>query len=374
MEIGKAIEKLRSHQAENPHHYVNRLLRAGYLCGAQRIEVRSDARRTRVEFRGATSRPDRLGNLLEELFQNHGSAAHELANAANLAFGIAAAKVEIKIDDGEQARVLVRRADGRTEIYQVESLNRPRTTFQLDRRGGQALKAFGANSPEYLSIVRRFRLAPFEISINKETPPRGHAWGKRREKGIDAHEGVRLKKGLLSLGTYVCKHHHVAEVRLYGNEPIANGIGLSPSTASSIVRVGNFTSGEQLDRCRMAFGLRADSSLESTAAWVYRGETLQIFPAKLALPGVEIAINASDLQLDATQERLVQNDAFKNRWEEAKREFNIFAAALQASYGSGSASKLVSSAFYDKKATWAIDYEELRSQADSAENLPVSGL
>ena len=328
MEIGKAIEKLRSHQAENPHHYVNRLLRAGYLCGAQRIEVRSDARRTRVEFRGAKSRPDRLGNLLEELFQNHGSAAHELANAANLAFGIAAAKVEIKIDDGEQARVL----------------------------------------------VRRFRLAPFEISINKETPPRGHAWGKRREKGIDAHEGVRLKKGLLSLGTYVCKHHHVAEVRLYGNEPIANGIGLSPSTASSIVRVGNFTSGEQLDRCRMAFGLRADSSLESTAAWVYRGETLQIFPAKLALPGVEIAINASDLQLDATQERLVQNDAFKNRWEEAKREFNIFAAALQASYGSGSASKLVSSAFYDKKATWAIDYEELRSQADSAENLPVSGL
>ena len=342
---------------------MNRLLRAGCLAGAGKIDVKSDGSRTRVEFYGAALAPERLTHILEELFRDYGSAANELAGAANLAFGLAGCQVEIRLDDGQSAAVLVRKANGKTEAFQVETAARPHTSFQLTRSGKQRLGSFGASSAEYLSVVRRFRLAPFEITINKEEPPRSHAWGKRRDKWIDSREGVRLKKGLFSLGAYLCKHHHVAELRLCGSEAHLNGVGLKPTKASSTITVGDSpTKASSIQGCRLAFGVRADAALDSSASWVYCGETLQVFPVKLPLPGVEVAIDASDLKLDATREKLVQDEAFTERWEEVKREFSLFAAALQSAYPGKSASKLNAKVHFDKEARWTNHYKELRAE------------
>lgn len=346
---------------------MNRLLRAGYLSGAGKIEVRSDGSRTRVEFHGAAMPPGRLAHILEELFQAFGSSANELAGAANLAFGLPGCQVEIRLDDGQSSAVMIRKADGQTEVYQVVTSGRPHTSFQLTRSTKQVFGSFGTTSAEYLSVVRRFRLAPFELSINGEEPPRSQAWGRRREKGVDAREGIRLRDGFFSLGDNLCKHHHVAELRLCDPDRSRNGVGLKPSTASSQLTVGDSpTRGFGIGCCRLAFGLRADASLESTASWVYCGETLQVFPAKLPLPGVEVAIDVSDLKLDATRERLVQDEDFTARWEEVKREFSYFAAALQAAYPERSALKLNTRAHFDKEASWIDRYLKLKSKAPAS--------
>ncbi len=307
--------------------------------------------------------PERLQYILEELFRAYGSAANELAGAANLAFGLPHEQVEIRVDDGRSSSVLVRKANGDSEVYRLETSSRPHTSFQLTRSASQSIRAFGTTSPEYLSVVRRFRLAPFELAINSEEPPRSQAWGKRRDKGIDSNGGVRLSSGLFSLGTRVCRHHHVAELRLCHDEPGRNGVGLRPSQANSLVTVGQSpTSGSRVQRCRLAFGICSDAALGSTASWVYGGETLQIFPVQLPLPGVEVAIDASDLKLDATRERLVQDENFSARWEEVKHEFLIFAKALQTAYHSKSASNLNAQAFFDKEARWIKHYSELKGQ------------
>jgi len=326
--------------------------------------VRSDGSRTRVEFHGAAMPPDRLTHILEELFKNYGSSANELAGAANLAFGLPGCQVEIKLDDGQSAAVLVRKASGKTDAYQVDTSARPHTSFQLTRSSKQKLSSFGTTSAEYLSVVRRFRLAPFEITINNEEPARNQAWGRRRDRGIDSREGIRLRNGLLSFGDYLCKHHHVAELRICDTEGRGNGLGLKPSRATALLTIGDSpTKGSTIQCCRTAFGIRADASLDSTAAWVYCGETLQVFPVRLPLPGVEVAIDASDLKLDATRERLVQDDAFTERWEEVKREFSLFTAALQAAYPGKSASKLNTRAHFDKEATWTKAYLEMKNRA-----------
>ena len=332
------------------------------MSGAGKIDVRSDGSRTRVEFYGAAMPAGRLPSILEELFKNYGSSANELAGAANLAFGLPGCQVEIKIDDGESGAVLVRKPSGQTDAYQVDTSARPHTSFQLTRSSKQKLSSFGTTSAEYLSVVRRFRLAPFEITINNEEPTRNQAWGRRRDKGIDSQGGIRLRNGLLSFGDYLCKHHHVAELRLCDAEMSRNGVGLKPSTASAVLTIGESRGRvDTIQSCRTAFGIRADASLDSTAAWIYCGETLQVFPVKLPLPGVEVAIDASDLKLDATRERLVQDDAFTGRWEEVKREFSVFAAALQAAYPGKSASKLNTQAHFDKKAAWTKVYAEMRA-------------
>lgn len=361
IDLDRAIEKMRSHQAENPYHYVNHILRAGFLSGARQVQVTSDGKRTRVEFHGAALPAERLGHLLEDLFQNHGSSSHELATAANLAFGLSGNAVEIKIDDGQQSQVLVRRADGKSDLYQVSSQGRPHTTFQLSRATLSTLGSFGVNSPEYLSIVRRFRLAPFEIRVNKDSPPRGHGWGRRRERGFDSREGIRLKEGVFSLGQMVCRHQHVAEVRLFDAPTQTNGVGLRASTAKSSVRVGcDSLEKDELERCSLAIGLRADPSLESVANWVYCGETIQVFPVKLPLTGVEVAIDASDLQLDATGERLVQNSAFVARWEKVKEEFGYLHSALRAAYPGKNGRALSSALFFDSQALWTKEYLQQR--------------
>jgi hypothetical protein len=362
LELGKAIEKLRSHQTESPYHYVNRLLRAGYRSGAPRVEVKSDGLRTRVEFAGAAMAPERLPRILEDLFHSFGSSSNELAGAANLAFGLPRCQVEIRLDDGQSAAVLVRGVTGKTEVYRVQSSGWAQTSFQLTRSSKQVLSSFGTTSAEYLAVVRRFRLAPYQISINNESPPRSQAWGRRRKKGVDAHEFVRLKGSLFSLGDKLCKHHHVAELRLCDPDPSRNGIGLRPSTASSNLTLGTGPQRGGLQCCRLAFGLRADASLDSVASWVSCGDTLQVFPVKLPLPGVEIAIDASDLKLDATQERLVQDEAFSARWGEAKREFSHFASALRAAYPSQSASGLNTQAHFDKAASWTTLYLDRTAQ------------
>lgn len=354
---------MRSHQAENSYHYVNRLLRSCFLAGSRGAVVKSDGRKTRVEFNAAAIETGRLAFLLEDLFTNHGTAGHELANASNLAFGLPGCKVELKIDDGQKAAVLVRKSNGDSELFHLETSGAPQTSFQLNRGTGEQFRSFGTNSQEYLSIVRRFRLAPFLLSINKERPPRSHAWGRRRPGGVSWREGIRLRDGIFSLGSYVCKHHHVAELRIYGSRPLDNGVGLGNDTSDSIVRVGGGTVGE-LDACRIGIGLRADTSLESTVSWVYCGETLQVFPARLSLPALEIVVDASDLQLDASQEKLVQDSAFKARWQEVKEEFELFSSALREVYRVYAPKELVKKVFFDKNMEWKYSYLGLRERRD----------
>ncbi len=316
-----------------------------------------------MEFLGAALPPERLQYILEELFHSYGSAANEFAGAANLAFGLPHEQVEIKVDDGISSSVLVRQVNGTAKVHRLETSSRAHTSFQLTRSASQSVQAFGTTSPEYLSVVRRFRLAPFELAINLDEPPRSQAWGKRRDKGFDSNGGVRLSTKLFSLGQKVCRHHHVAELRICHEETGLNGVGLRPSQASSLVTVGTSPgSSSTVQRCRLAFGLCSDASLGSNASWVYGGETLQVFPVQLPLPGVEVAIDASDLKLDATRERFVQDENFSALWEEVKREFLYFAKALQTAYPSSSASKSNAQAFFDKEARWTKHYLELKGQ------------
>ena len=108
----------------------------------------------------------------------------------------------------------------------------------------------------------------------------------------------------------------------------------------------------------MAFGLCADPKLQSTASWVYNGETLQIFPVNLPTTGVEIAIDASSLTLDASRERIVQDEQFTQMWERAKREFQLFYSALKKAYPGKSRRVLIQQAHFDKEAKWCGFYQE----------------
>ena len=343
---------------------MNRLLRSAYLSGARTVLVQSEGRRTRIEIPASVISPEKLSSLLEELFQNFGSAAYELASGANLAFGIENTQVEICIDDGVTARVMSRNGKGEVEIFRVESSGQASTVFQLYRSGAAVLSSFGANSKEYLSIVRRFRLTPLRVKVNRETLSRSLAWGKR-EIGVFSRERVKLRNGLFSLGEKVCRYHHVAELRIFSSQPDENGIGLEASTASSRAVVGSPTMSGGLETCTLSFGLKADTSLPTTVSWVYCGETLQTFPARLVLPGVDIAVSAHGLSLDASGEKLVQNRAFTNRWEYVKGYFTVFARALLKSYPNKRASKLVSSIHFDEERNWIKPFQ---TDTSSVEN------
>ena len=83
------------------------------------------------------------------------------------------------------------------------------------------------------------------------------------------------------------------------------------------------------------------------------------------MPGVDIAISAHGLSLDASGEKLVQNEAFTTRWEYAKEHFNIFAGALLKTYPHKRASKLVASIHFDEERQWTKPFQ---TDTSSVEN------
>lgn len=309
------------------------------------MDVASKAARTRVHFPLAAIDPAQLEQLLEQMFQAQNPAAKALADATNLALGLEDERVELSLDNGERARLMV--VDhGQVEIYEV----RPEgmgTTFQLRRSTGSKLATLATNSPEYMAVVRRFRYSPLEISINGQSPPREVGWGAPPKK-----DGPKffVRAGFFK-SHRLCVEHHAVEVRYYSEDEAGNGLGLLPSTATALARLGPPSSG-QLDRCQLAVGLTIDPAQPSTIAWVYCGETLQTFPVELPAPGLQLLVSASDLNLDLTGEKLVQDAAFQSRWDFAKTRARELVGALGRAYPDVRERNLAKQAFLDEQARW----------------------
>ncbi len=356
-----ALEKLRRFQVENAHHYINRLLRAAYRSGSSSVDVTARAHQTRVWFGQPAVDPSRLDRLFEELFHGEFPAARELAGATNLALSLEPRSIELRLDDGKQARLLLLQGEDEVEIEVVEvAPERPGTTFQLNRSTRSSLSALGADSPEYLAVTRRFRFSPLEIRLNEKLISREVGWGGRQRDG--GRDSVNLKKNWI-FGNKVNSRHHVVELRVVLEDPERNGLHLPVQLSSSLLVLsdggshyldsGATASGAAAVALDFAFalGLCADSRRRSTATFVYCGETLQAFPAELALPGLDILICADGLKLDLSGEHLVQDAAFDQIWSQAKSFAGMLEQTLKAAYP-GPASKYAAQAFHDPSGSW----------------------
>lgn len=342
-----ALEKLRRFQVENAHHYINRMLRAAYLCGAQHVEVTARARQTRVWFPKAALDPSRLDGLFEELFQGEFPAARELAGATNLALSLEPRSIELRLDDGERARILVLRSEDETEVEVVEaSPQSPGTTFQLNRSAGASLTTLGADAPEYLAVSRRCRFSPLQIRLNEKPLAREVGWGSLPLKWT-SREYVTLKRNFL-FGKKVSQRHHVVEMRVVDQDAARNGVHLPTQRSSALMVEG----GDLASRdCAFAIGLCADPARQSTATFVFCGETLQAFPAELPLPGLDLLICANGLKLDISGERLVQDQSFDELWAQAKKHAARLAQILGDTYP-GPAHKLSGQVFHQPQTMW----------------------
>ena len=364
LDFKAAIAKLRGFQVENQYHYINRLIRTAALAEAHHIDIKASASKTRVSFSQAACQPHQLEQLFEQIFQNTRPAARELATATNISLALQPSQLEIQICDGEVARVL--KIEGQKvgaefktvgEIYETAPVN-PGTNFQLTRSFGASVVNWGIQSPEYLEVLRRFRYSPMTMTINGEKLDRTSWWGSVPRASytstFSADELVKLRPHFLSLARYYKSRHHVIELRVYHSTAALNCIGLGPSLAGTLLTRGAapppLVPGGA-DRCFLALGLCVDSKRPSVANFIYSGETLQSFPAKLALPGVELLICAQDLNLDLSGEKLTQDELFQERWRVAKSFVDELYQALLNTY-SVNPKDFARRVLFDAKCSW----------------------
>lgn len=319
LDFQAAIAKLRGFQLENQHHYVNRLVRAASLAGSGSVEITTDSHKTRVWFPALAVEPDNLPRLFEDIFQNQRPAAKELATAVNLAIALKPSRIEVQ----SRNRVLAVE-NGQGDLYETQE--RPGTTFQLTRSRSSQLGHLGTHTPEFLAIVKRFRFSKLAISINREILKGYEMWGAPTNPSVFASDTMTLQKAVWALPKIFFKRHHALEARAHHPDERANCVHLGPSRATVAL-------GDSVGPCFVAFGLRVDPKAESTATFVYEGETLQKFPVKLPLKGVDFAISAHGLGLDLSGEQLLQDEAFEERWAQAKRYFGTIHQALTVTYG-----------------------------------------
>lgn len=234
----------------------------------------------------------------------------------------------------------------------------PGTVFQLTRGKGSALARLGTEPPEYFNIFRRFRYCPIRLSINGKAVAEGRGWGEKTGSTL------RLTRNpwLFFNSRKVRENQHVVETRVV-SRPELNGVRLADSAAcSSVVLTINQDQDSTPSARReggggdyfLAIGISADQSRQSTASFILWGESLQVFPLKLPIPGVEMLISAAGLTLDLSGERLVENECFEERWREAKSLYGKLEGALTQAYPGAKGRKLIAEALHDDHHRWRL--------------------
>lgn len=318
------------------------------MLGCPRVDILCYHDKTRVSFPGIALALENLPNLLKDVLSTQEPVRREFATALNLVIGLKPTLVEIKVCDGRDSRALQIRGE-KVEIFDLEGTTTPETSFQVQRQAGSLITRLGTEAPEYFQIFRRFRYCPIQLSINSKTLSEGRGWG-------DCYGNkVHLSRSFLSLARSLPESQHVVELRVKRG-PEHDGLRLSKSLAHStallqhdplpteaIVQEGIYY---------LALGICASPNRASTATFVLWGESLQVYPVKLSLPGVELLISAAGLDLDLSGERLLDNSRFQSRWDEAKSYYELLVLALKQAYPKASENRLIAYAYLDSQHEW----------------------
>lgn len=340
-----AVRKLRERQVENQFHYIHRLIRAAVILKAPQVEIQCAHHRVRVHFPKAAAPINHLDKLASLILDGENLSQRELATAVNLVLGLEPQSLELKLSDGTHSRVLSIQ-NGQAEVFNTEPCPEG-TTFQLTRNPDSKLSSWLADPPEYLNIFRRFRYAPITMVLNGKTLKKSSCWGEK------SGSVIRIGGFLGVFSQVLYSNQHAIELRMRAGD-LRNGIELGASLAHSQLDVR--PTGQHIDSdnpmCSLAVGFCADHSKRSSASFVHWGETLQVFPVDLNLPAVEFLIAANDLDLDLSGERIIENDAFEQRWQEAKSCYELVEEALLKAYPQGVYRSLVQTALKDTKQRW----------------------
>lgn len=160
----EAARKLGEYRLSSPFHYVLRLVRAGVLAGASRIDVQTSLEHTRVTFDASLGELERL---LDHLVGS--GPAHELAVAA--AAAMATRPFSLVVESGGV------RWDG--ESLGVGGSG---TVFDLRRKrqGNWLRELFTAFSPEAEVLARRCAFCPVPLRVNRRLLNRPQEFGSPR--------------------------------------------------------------------------------------------------------------------------------------------------------------------------------------------------
>lgn len=313
--------------------------------------------KVRVSFPKAVCPPDELDKILRSVLDHNSPEVRELATSINLAIGLEPTSLEVKVSNGETSRVLQVRG-GEAEIYSGGP-EPTGTTFQLTRPGTMFAK-MTSEAPEYFNIFRSFRYCPLDLFINSRQLPAGQGWGQKAGNRV-------FRFGFpFRIASYF-NGQHIIEVRFRDHDARNNTLRLGPSTARTGVLLES-SQPEDLeppentshaDRFRIAIGLTGEDSVSSTASFILHGETLQVFPVAFPVPGVELLVSAHELDLDISGERLVENDKFEERWQQAKETYLQLEQSLHEAYPGTSPKKLVRRALFDRESRWRPYLEAL---------------
>lgn len=366
IDLETALARLRSSQVQNQHHYLHRVLRCAMLCGASVAQITCSHSRVRVSFPGAALEPARLEQFFDVGLLSKQIVLRELSSAVNLALAFESVHLEVRICDGQLGRVLQVKSQGKEHEVRVFDVpvGAPETTFQMQRKIGLGLTRIGTESPEYFAVHQRFRFTPVRITINRKLVDTALTWGGK------LGPSVQVARGFLSLQRAVYhENRHAIEIRVRHPRADLNGLSLPPSQAISALSwpVGDRWL-DTRDGWFLALGLSVNRRKASTASFVYWGETLQVFPVSLELPGVELLISAQGLDLDLSGEKLIENEAFEARWRLARVLFQQLAQALARAYPKAQGHQRVVEAIFDSTHRWRphFDYPELRDDPDSS--------
>lgn len=338
------------------------------LCGASVAQITCSHSRVRVSFPGAALEPARLEQFFDAGLLSKQIVLRELSSAVNLALAFESVHLEVKICDGHLGRVLQVKSRGKEHEVKVFDVpvGAPETTFQMQRKVGLGLTRIGTESPEYFAVHQRFRFTPVRITINRKVVDTALTWGGK------LGPSVQVARGFLSLQRAVYhENRHAIEIRVRHPRADLNGLSLPPSQAISALSwpVGDSWL-DARDGWFLALGLSVNRRKASTASFVYWGETLQVFPVSLELPGVELLISAQGLDLDLSGEKLIENEAFEARWRLARVLFQQVAQALAQAYPKAQGHQRVVEAIFDSTHRWRphFEYPELRDDPGSSES------
>lgn len=186
----------------------------------------------------------------------------------------------------------------------------------------------------------------------------GRGWGDKTGRTLR----ISPTPWLFFTSRKVRENQHVVEARVV-SRPELNGVRLADSAACSSVILTAARDDQVLGARKseggggdyfVAIRISADKSRQSTATFVLWGESLQVFPLKLAVQGVEMLVSAAGLDLDLSGERLIENEKFKQRWREARAYYEMLEGALSKAYPGAKDRKLVAQALHDDQHRWRL--------------------
>ena len=328
LDFTKAVEKLRIYQTANPHSYINRMLRSAARAGATRCALALGLKSTRIFLDACPCYPEELQRLFEQIFLDDRPAASEFSTAINIALGLKPSTIEVQVARKGSSSLLVLGMEGdqpEVKAYstQAEFLDGRWTSVQLTWSMKDTLNRALGETPELYEVLRRFHFSPVRIEVNRKPIGRARGWDVPAHAGwiLTSADAVHFAKHFFSLAVAVPKLHNLLEVRLGAGEDFY----LPPPVARHVVRAPA--------PFEVALGLCADENQPSQAHFLYLGQILQVYPVEVGLSGLRLLISANDLGLDLSGEKLREDEAFEERWQETRSVCHTVRDFLYNRYG-----------------------------------------